>query len=408
MSCLLWEKEFYEDGEDIATRIRKLASTCNPTDVAAIAIDCRSNAHLRHVPLLLLCELALTSRGTSLMRETVPLVVRRADELTELAALWWKLHPDTHLPHNLEKGLRSAFTNFKEYHFAKYDRDGDVKLSDVLRLTHPKPADEQHAELYKRVRTRTLAVPYTWEVELSASTDKKFTWTKLLNDKALGGLALLRNLRNMDQAGVDQTDIQRAIHEHDFHRVLPFRFTAAARIMPKFESWLDTALLRKIKDMPQFDGTTIVLVDVSGSMDIPLSTKSDLTHLDAAATLASVINANSLRVFTFSEKLCEVPARRGMAGVDAVVKSQYHGGTKLGLALETLSRVVKEPPRRLVVITDEQSHDRVEAPLDVQYRYMVNVASARNGVGYHAWTHIDGFSENIIRFMHANEGGTSE
>lgn len=31
--------------------------------------------------------------------------------------------------------------------------------------------------------------------------------------------------------------------------------------------------------------------------------------------------------------------------------------------------------------------------------YMINVASARNGVGYGDWTRIDGFSENVLRFI---------
>lgn len=54
---------------------------------------------------------------------------------------------------------------------------------------------------------------------------------------------------------------------------------------------------------------------------------------------------------------------------------------------------------RLVVITDEQATDgRVPAP-KVPNAYMINVASARNGVGYKDWTHLDGFSENVLRWM---------
>lgn len=403
MSCLLWEREFYEDGQDIATRIGALVPTVDPASVAQLCIDLRNSGHLRHVPLLLLCHLAISSRGTSLMRETVPQVVKRADELAELAAIWWKLHPDKHIPHNMEKGLRDAFKNFNEYHFAKYDRDGDVKLRDVLRLVHAKPASAERAALYKRINERTLATPDTWEVELSASTDKKYSWLRLLREKRLGGLAMLRNLRNMVQAGVEHDIISRQLITNEYARVLPFRFVAAARIMPQFEKELDVLLTTKIDSTEKFDGDTVALVDVSGSMDAPLSARSDLTRMDAAATLASIINAERLRVFTFSNALAEVPARRGMAGVDAVIRSQHHGGTALGGALAKLSQIVTKPPKRLIVITDEQSHDAVSAPLDVQYRYMVNVASAKNGVGYGPWTHVDGFSENIIRFMHANE-----
>ncbi len=30
---------------------------------------------------------------------------------------------------------------------------------------------------------------------------------------------------------------------------------------------------------------------------------------------------------------------------------------------------------------------------------MINVASYRNGVGYGRWTHLDGFSEQVLRYI---------
>jgi hypothetical protein len=48
---------------------------------------------------------------------------------------------------------------------------------------------------------------------------------------------------------------------------------------------------------------------------------------------------------------------------------------------------------RLLVITDEQSHDNVPAPKGKGY--VINVASNKNGVGYGKWTHIDGWSESV-------------
>ena len=52
---------------------------------------------------------------------------------------------------------------------------------------------------------------------------------------------------------------------------------------------------------------------------------------------------------------------------------------------------------RLIVITDEQSADRVPDPLG--RGYVINVASAKNGVGYGKWVHVDGFSEAVIRYI---------
>ena len=61
---------------------------------------------------------------------------------------------------------------------------------------------------------------------------------------------------------------------------------------------------------------------------------------------------------------------------------------------------------RLIVITDEQSHDAVPQPV-AKAAYMINVASNRNGVGYGRWTHIDGFSESVLRFIHEVESDRS-
>jgi hypothetical protein len=183
-------------------------------------------------------------------------------------------------------------------------------------------------------------------------------------------------------------------------RVLPFRYVAAALAAPQFEPALDAALCTAISELPVYLGKTIVLVDVSGSMDEKLSAKSDLKRMDAAATLGAVLPGD-LRVFTFSNNLMEVPPRRGMAGVDAIIKSQHHGGTYLGAALSQINAI---PHDRLIVITDEQTHDRVGDPA-AKHAYMINVASAKNGVGYGHWTHIDGFSEGVLRFIHETERG---
>ena len=38
-------------------------------------------------------------------------------------------------------------------------------------------------------------------------------------------------------------------------------------------------------------------------------------------------------------------------------------------------------------------------PDPVGRAYMINVVAYQNGVGYGAWTHVDGFSENVFRFI---------
>ncbi len=399
LSCLLWEDEFYEDGRAIADRIVEEALKVKPAVLAALAVEAREVFNLRHVPLLLLDVLSKTGRGDRLVADTIERVIQRADEMGELLTVYWRSGRKM-VPAQMRKGLARAFGKFNEYALAKYDRDGAVKLRDVLRLVRPKPKDEAQSALWRRVKERTLAAPDTWEVALSGGADKKETFERMLRDGTLGYLALLRNLRNMVQAGVDLDLVKSAIvaRKGGAQRVFPFRYVAAARAAPQLEPALDQALCEAIAEMPVFSGKTIVLVDVSGSMEAKLSAKSDMTRMDAAAALASIIHGD-LRVFTFSQALCEGPPRRGMAGVDAIVGSQPHGGTYLGAAL---AQIYPLPHDRLIVITDEQSHDAVPEPV-VPASYMINVASNRNGVGYGRWTHIDGFSEGVLRFIQETE-----
>lgn len=397
LSCLLWEDEFYEDGESIAERIYTLALEVEPQTVASLAVEAREQMKLRHAPLILLC--ALIKSGGALVAPTIERVIQRADELSELVAVYWR-NGKKPLSKQMKLGLARAFTKFDAYALAKYDRAGPVRLRDVLFLSHAKPKDEAQAELWKHLAAGTLSSPDTWEVALSGGADKAETFTRLLSDRKLGYLALLRNLRNMDRAGVDETLVKSAIlARKGAEHVLPFRYVAAARAAPRFEPWLDQALSETILEQPVFAGRTIVLVDVSGSMDCRLSAKSDLTRMDAAATLAAIIPGD-VRVFTFSDEVVEVPPRRGMAGVDVVIRSQMHAGTELGKAVTKVNGIKHD---RLIVITDEQSRDRVTQPVAKQ-AYMINVASHRNGVGYGgAWTHIDGFSENVLRYIGEQE-----
>lgn len=392
LSCLLWEREAYEEGEEIAARILRLAAQVPRETVAALAVEARERFHLRHVPLLLLR--ALIQRGGPGVADAIAATIQRADEMAELVALYWR-DGRKPLSAQMKKGLARAFGKFDAYQIAKYDRDGPVRLRDVLFLAHPRPETPEREVLYRQVAERALPTPDTWEVALSGGADKKVAWERLIEEGRLGYLALLRNLRGMTEAGVDVALVREAIlARRGAGRVLPFRYVAAARACPQMEPWLDQALCEAVNEGPRLPGRTVVLVDVSGSMGERLSARSDLRRVDAAATLASVIHGD-VRSFTFSDRVVEVPPRRGMAGVDAIIRSQPHGGTYLGQAVAAINGL---PHDRLIVVTDEQSHDRVSDPAAPR-AYMVNVASARNGVGYGRWTHIDGFSEAVLRFI---------
>lgn len=393
LSTLLWEKQFYENGQEIGDRIEELAQQVTRQELAELAIQARTECNLRHIPLLLLCVL-VKQGGSRIISQTIEKVIQRPDELTELLAMYWR-KGKTPLSKQLKIGLANAFLKFDEYRLAKYNRDGAIKLRDVLFMVHATPLDDEQADVWKRLTEGKLTAPDTWEVNLSAGKDKKETFTRLLQEGNLGYLALLRNLRNMMEAHVDRELVTSAIlARKGAHRVLPFRYVAAARACPQLEPVLDQALCASINELPVLDGKTLVLVDVSGSMNSRLSEKSDLTRMDAACALASILHGD-LRVFSFSTHVVEVPPRRGMAGVDVIRHSQPNSSTYLGKAVTAMNAI---PHDRLIVITDEQSHDSVPAPV-AKHAYLINVASAKHGIGYGRWTHLDGFSEAVLRWI---------
>ena len=143
----------------------------------------------------------------------------------------------------------------------------------------------------------------------------------------------------------------------------------------------------------------MLLVDVSGSMNSALSARSEMMRTDAAYGLAILLReiAAKVSVYTFSDKLAQVPARRGFALRDAMDSSQLHNGTYLGTALAAM----QEKYDRLIVITDEQAHDKVPAPRG--RGYVINVGSYKNGVGYGKWVHIDGWSEAVVEYIRSLE-----
>jgi 60 kDa SS-A/Ro ribonucleoprotein len=405
LACLLWENEFYEDGVEIASRIAELVPKVEAERVAALAVEAREQMKLRHAPLLLVREMARHKTHRGLVAETLERVIQRADELCEFVAIYWK---DGRVPLSgqVKKGLAAAFPKFDEYQLAKYDRSGSIKLRDVLFLSHAKPRDDQQAGVWKKLIWGRLAVPDTWEVALSAAgagngASKGEAWTRLLAENKLGALALLRNLRNLREAGVDETLVLSALEAMNTQRVLPFRFLAAARYAPQWEQALEQAMLKCVAAQPKLTGKTVLLVDVSGSMIAPLSRRSEMLRTDAAYGLAVLLReiAERVAVYSFSDRLVEVPARRGFALRDAIDASQGHRGTYLGKAVEQLN--ASERYDRLLVITDEQAHDTVSNPKGKGY--VVSVASYKNGVGYGKWTHIDGWSESVVEYIRTLE-----
>lgn len=414
MCCMLWEDSFYESGKTIAERIAELIPKVSPDFAAATAYYARTKMKLRHVPLLVVREMARHPDHKKLVAKLLPDVVQRPDEITEFMAMYWKDGKQP-LSAQVKKGLAAAFRRFDEHALAKYNRDHAIKLRDVLFLCHSKPTDapgdkytklERKAggervlssdeKLYQDLINGTMKTPDTWEVKLSAGADKKQTFTELMEAGKLGAMAFVKNMRNMQESGVRKTLVKDYATKVKTDRVLPFRFISAARYVPGWEDVIEPMMMRCLEGQPKLAGKTVLLVDVSGSMDWALSKQSDMKRTDAAYGLAILLReiCEDIEIYTFSDGIAQVAPRHGFALRDAMAKSQPHSGTYLGNAVTVMNRLEYD---RLIVLTDEQSADHVPAPKSTGY--MINVASDKNGVGYGKWNHIDGWSEAIIDFI---------
>jgi 60 kDa SS-A/Ro ribonucleoprotein len=183
--------------------------------------------------------------------------------------------------------------------------------------------------------------------------------------------------------GVADEEIRAGIRNVEAGRLVPINFVASARHNPRFEPELEAKFFECFAGREKVGGMTVILIDVSGSMDAQLSAKSEMKRMDVACLLAMIGREmfDDLHVFIFLSNLVEVPGRRGFALRDALTGFQPHGGTELGKAISSLPA-----SDRLIVITDEQSHDKVPQSKG----YLINVASAQNGVGFGQWVNIDG------------------
>lgn len=399
MTCFLWEDTFYKKGSEIAENISLLIANAKTEDLHAIAIEAREDMNLRHVPLYMIVEMLKIPAHKVNLFKLIERVIQRPDDATELLAIYWK-DGKKPIPKQFKLGIGRALVKFNEYQLSKYENKGTIKLVDLFNLTHPVPADKPQEKLFKKLMTGKLESADTWETRLSAGENKKDVFTDLIQQNKLGGLAMLRNLRNMQESGVDDATIKLGLETANYKRVLPFRFISAAKHAPQFEPQLETEMLKVTEELPKLKGKTILLVDVSSSMQAPISGKSDITRIDAASALAILLRetCEDVRIFTFDSSVREVPNRKGFSLRDAIGRAEG-GSTMLGAAVGALNKL---PADRLIVFTDEESSDIVPDPVFLR-SYMVNVASSENTVTTKKWVSVTGFSEKIVDYIHLVE-----
>jgi len=429
LANLLWENIAYMDGQSITDEIKRLIPLCDPKDVALLTIEARTMQKLRHTPLFLAVEMCKYESTRPYVKEVLPKIITRADMLTDFMALYWA---DGKCPicNAAKKGLAKAFHNFKEYHFAKYDRDAEIKLRDVMFMVRPKPENPLEEALYKKIADRTLETPETWEVLLSLAhtpEEKAAVWTKLITEGKIGGKAMLMNLRNMQNAGVPRPIIVQGLKELKGAMLLPLDFLKAMRESNGFDREIEDAMLKTYENMPKFPGKTLFIVDVSGSMGSLTSIGSRFSRLDQAASMA-MLAANQCEDFELVCTAGSDSARREeqihikypskgfslFKEIEASRNTVGGGGIFTYQCLEKLRKELGDKIHdyaRIIVFSDSQDIDvsygsnKKPRPFG-KYNYICDVSANTRGINYKGvWTaEISGWSEHFLTYIAAFEG----
>lgn len=402
-SWLYNEPKFYadsdEEGAKLANNDKSIFEVlhrvikADPLYVLQLAKFARQELYLRSAPTVLLVETALHGEFTvdktihekSPIRLFTPQIIQRADELAgAVAYLQSKMgNIGNHtqkgsMPASLKYGLADAFKRFNEYNLAKYNADRMVKLRDVLRLVHPKPDNEEQSALWKRLKEGTMATPETWETIISAEGQKttknmKEAWSRA--SQVMPYMAMLRNLRNMLQNGVDMnpviaklTDENQVLKSKQF----PYRFFSAYKQVLQFTESMDsqrvadaceTALGLSVKNLPTFKGDTFITADSSGSMDAPISDKSTVLRSEIAMLLMAIsqrfCERSMCSVFGETHEVVNMPASQGiLSNMQRAAQTEVGHSTNAWLAFDyLLEKKIKVD--RVIMFSDMQCYDVV-------------------------------------------------
>lgn len=424
LSNLLFESNYYQSADTIMQQIEYLVKEVAPEKVVELALECRFEQKLRHTPLWLLILVNEYHKGYS-VKEALAKIANRPDMLMDILGMLearnGKIKP---LSQALKKGMALAFNNYGEYQIAKYKKSNlEHSLIDVVNLVHPKPI-EKNAEALKKLVEDRLEAPNTWEVALSKGDDKKATFERMIEENSLGALAILRNIRNMKEAGISRAIIQKAISQVNSQWLTPLNFLAAQRIAPEFSEDINEAMKRCFANY-SIKGTTILAIDVSGSMGGLTSGFSKFSRMDLAfamAALGTYVFEDLILVFTAGSDAalkgahCVWPNSKGL-GIFNDFKDIYAKLGGGGIFTHQLCEWLKKEgyakdAQRLVIISDSQDID-VSRGKNVQpdtkpyeHAYIIDISTHTHGIKTGVWTaEINGWSDKLFHYILALEKG---
>jgi hypothetical protein len=337
-------------------------------------------------------------------------VLQRADEPGEAMAYWLASRGRKVLmPKAIKRGIADAAERlYTEFSFLKYDSDRSaVRFGDVIEMVRPDPSqgwrselfryaiEKRHnrgtepgenlamirrqAEWFRNAQATPLPIDglldaehlrgagLTWEDAMSAlgsKVDKGKIWKAML--PTLGYMALIRNLRNLDEAKVSDEDVAAAIariqdpEQVAKSRQLPYRFYSAFKAAPSLR-WghaLEVALGLSLKNIPALGGRTLILCDTSGSMTGTMSSKSQVTYQEVAGLFGIALGMKGeADVFGWADRPWHFPMAKA-SSVLGNLKTYMgqNGNTGSGTNLDAAIRGTYEPGKydRMVVISDMQ------------------------------------------------------
>jgi hypothetical protein len=313
--------QFYRTAEESLKSLQDLVNKIDDKEfLAKAAIFARKEFGMRSITHALTGELSSHISGKEWSKNFYQKVIHRVDDMSETLAYYLKNKTNSKtpkIPNALKRGFASAFDKFDNYQLAKWRSEkGEVKLIDVVNLVHPQPTDKNHEALSQLV-VGNLKNTATWESMLSSAGQKASdeeelkdlkagAWEELISTGRLGYFSLLRNLRNIILQSPKSASAACQLLENENlikkSKVLPFRFTKAWEEISKMESnsevrkvlkSINAALEISLVNVPVFEGETLVVVDVSGSMS---GKPSEIASLFAAM----LVKANECDIMTFA------------------------------------------------------------------------------------------------------------
>ena len=368
LTSMFSEAKFYGDNSD---ELVELATKVDPLFVAKLAMYARHEMNLRSVSHVLTAVLAKREDGKKYVRTLINGVVVRPDDMTEIVSCYLSMFGKP-IPNSIKKGTADVLNRTDQYGFSKYSGKGKaVSMQDLLNISHPKPKDAYHEDLFKKVLNGELKVPKSWETELSSRGNTREVWEELIEEDRVGYMALLRNLRNIIRVqprNIDKVYLKLSDRGEVLKsRQLPFRFYSAYKTLNK-EGMLDSktfgmlevAIGYSTENIPMLTGNTLVAVDVSGSMGYNVSQNSTVTSAEIASLLGAMAGSicENATVVSFDTSLSNIAMSPKSGILQNASGIQFRGGgTDLRLPLEYMFKVVRDNQitfDRLIMLSDNE------------------------------------------------------